>query len=62
MELGLGVLGMMPAGFWALTPRELQAALAGRFGGAGEMATLTRRDLDTLMQRFPDESATYDND
>ena len=61
MELGLGVLGMMPAAFWALTPRELQAALAGRFGGADEI-THTRGDLDTLMQRFPDESATYDNE
>lgn len=62
MELGLGVLGMMPGAFWSLTPRELQAALAGRLGGTGEIATLTRRDLDTLMQRFPDESATYDNE
>ena len=55
MELGLGVLGMMPAVFWSLTPRELQAALAGKVGGKGEATPLTRRDLDTLMQRFPDE-------
>jgi uncharacterized phage protein (TIGR02216 family) len=62
MELGLGVLGMLPGAFWSLTPRELQAALAGRLGGASEMAAPTRRDLDTLMQRFPDESASYDNE
>ncbi len=57
MELGLGVLGMMPAAFWSLTPRELQAALAGKFGGKGEATALTRGDLDNLMQRFPDESS-----
>ncbi|MBS0237308.1 MAG: phage tail assembly chaperone [Proteobacteria bacterium] len=57
MELGLGVLGMMPAAFWSLTPRELQAALAGKFGGNGEATALTRGDLDTLMKRFPDESS-----
>ena len=58
MELGLGVLGMMPGAFWSLTPRELQAALAGKFGSAGETEVFTRRDLDTLMQRFPDEGST----
>jgi len=57
MELGLGVLGMMPAAFWSLTPRELRAALAGKFGGKGEATALTRSDLDNLMQRFPDESS-----
>ncbi|RUP11111.1 phage tail assembly chaperone [Hyphomicrobium sp.] len=55
MELGLGVLGMVPAVFWSLTPRELQAALAGKFGDAGGNRELTRLDLDALMQRFPDE-------
>ncbi|WP_045836049.1 phage tail assembly chaperone [Hyphomicrobium sp. 99] len=62
MELGLGALGMMPCAFWSLTPRELQAALAGKFGATGETAAPTRRDLDTLMQRFPDEGSTDGNE
>lgn len=62
MELGLGALGLMPAAFWALTPRELQAALAGKFGSAGETAAFTRGDLDTLMQRFPDGGSTHANE
>ncbi len=57
MELGLGVLGLPPLAFWSLTPRELQAALRGRFGNLADSETLTRHDLDTLMQRFPDEGA-----
>lgn len=62
MELGLGALGMMPGAFWSLTPRELQAALAGRFRTGGETGTFSRRDLDTLMQRFPDEGSTDGNE
>ena len=34
MAIGLGVLGFAPAVFWALTPKELDAALRGRFGDA----------------------------
>ena len=55
MELGLGALGLAPLVFWALTPRELQAALAGRFGNPGTTDAPTRRNLTALMQRFPDE-------
>lgn len=54
IELGLGALGLPPDVFWALTPRELQAALVGRFGNFAEGESLTRRDLHELMQRFPD--------
>ncbi len=55
MELGLGALGLAPHVFWSLTPRELQAALIGRFGNFAEGENITRRDLHALMQRFPDK-------
>lgn len=54
MEIGLGVLGLAPAVFWSLTPRELQAALRGKFGTAGEGPAPTRADLDALMRQYPD--------
>lgn len=56
MAAGLGVLRFAPEVFWAMTPRELEAALEGRFGGAEQkMSAPSRHDLDGLMQRFPDE-------
>ncbi|HVX37102.1 MAG TPA: phage tail assembly chaperone [Hyphomicrobium sp.] len=54
MEMGLGVLGLAPAVFWSLTPRELQAALRGKFGMAGEGQAPTRTDLEALIQQYPD--------
>ncbi|HVZ05139.1 phage tail assembly chaperone [Hyphomicrobium sp.] len=54
MEIGLGVLGLAPLVFWSLTPRELQAALRGKFGAIGRHAAPAREDLDALMQRYPD--------
>ena len=38
MAVGLGVLGLPPAVFWAMSPKELEAALRGRTGGAGGAA------------------------
>ncbi|WP_342027481.1 phage tail assembly chaperone [Methyloceanibacter methanicus] len=32
MEAGLGALRLSPCDFWAMTPRELDAALKGAFG------------------------------
>ena len=55
MEIGLGVLRLSPSVFWAMTPRELQAALTGRFGPGGDGDKLSRHDLDLLMRRFPDQ-------
>jgi uncharacterized phage protein (TIGR02216 family) len=51
MRLGLGVLRLCPRDFWAATPREIAAAFppAARQG-------LARGVLETLMQRFPDET------
>jgi uncharacterized phage protein (TIGR02216 family) len=54
MEIGLGVLGLAPAIFWSLTPRELQAALRGRLGMAEASRAPTRPELDELMRQFPD--------
>jgi len=54
MAAGLGVLGLAPAVFWAMTPREFDAALRGRLGGAAQPMAPTRADLAALMQKFPD--------
>ena len=54
MQSGLGHLGLSPAAFWAMTPREFDAAMRGRFGLPSANAPLRRRDLANLMQRFPD--------
>jgi uncharacterized phage protein (TIGR02216 family) len=54
MEIGLGVLGLAPAVFWALTPRELQAALRGKSGMTGEAHAPTRSEFETLMRQYPD--------
>lgn len=54
MALGLGVLGLPPRVFWAMTPRELDAALRGRFGGTRQTGALSQHDLSSLMQQFPD--------
>lgn len=52
MAIGLGRLCLSPAAFWAMTPRELAAALAPH--DIGE-ARPPRRHFEALMQRFPDE-------
>ncbi|MBN9289811.1 MAG: phage tail assembly chaperone [Hyphomicrobium denitrificans] len=57
METGLGVLGLAPAVFWSLTPRELQAILRGKFGASSEGAAPTRVQLDALMRQYPDSEA-----
>jgi uncharacterized phage protein (TIGR02216 family) len=52
MALGIGRLGLSSAAFWALTPRELAAAIEGLGGERG--APLDRAALDRLIARFPD--------
>ncbi|WP_323014411.1 rcc01693 family protein [Devosia sp.] len=52
MRFGLGVLRLPPRDFWAMTPRELASAWSALVGErAGPMG---RRELDELMERFPD--------
>jgi uncharacterized phage protein (TIGR02216 family) len=56
MSFGLGLLRHAPKEFWAMTPRELHAAMA-----AFQQATprdFARADLKTLMKAFPDEVMT----
>lgn len=54
MAVGLGRLGLPPSEFWRMTPKELDAALRGRFGPAIGAETPTRAELAQLMQLFPD--------
>ena len=55
MAAGLGRLRLPPAHFWAMTPRELAAALRGGLGLAVRPG-LGRADLARLMARFPDRA------
>lgn len=58
MELGLGRLGRSPREFWTMTPKELEAAVAGAIGPG--FAPLSREDLDRLISRFPDRASEDD--
>lgn len=54
MEAGLGTLRLAPPVFWAMTPRELDAALRGAFGRAACEVSMGRAELVALMAAFPD--------
>lgn len=57
MATCLGRLGWTPEAFWAATPREVAAALAGHGMKHGQGAgRLARPGLEALMRRFPDET------
>ena len=58
MEIGLGRLGRSPQEFWNMTPKELEAAVAGAIGIGS--APLSRRNLEGLMARFPDTGMETD--
>lgn len=53
MALGFGVLRLSPAIFWAMTPKELGAAL-GALAGPAPMGPPSRSELARLMQAYPD--------
>jgi uncharacterized phage protein (TIGR02216 family) len=53
MAFGLGVLRLSPTAFWAMTPRELHAALEGVYGPC--LAPLSRSLLDGLLRAFSDD-------
>jgi uncharacterized phage protein (TIGR02216 family) len=55
MAVGLGVLGLPPAVFWAMSPKELEAALRGRTGGGTVEAPPSRAAFAVLADRFPDQ-------
>jgi len=52
MQFGLGVLRLPPRDFWAMTPRELASAWGAVMGERS--GPLGRRDLQNLMERYPD--------
>jgi uncharacterized phage protein (TIGR02216 family) len=54
MAFGFGRLRLAPRDFWAMTPRELAAAVEGVVGSLP--APLDRTVLDALMARYPDGS------
>lgn len=58
MAAGLGLLRLSPDVFWAMTPRELMAALEGAglttAPAAAPGGPLSRSELEGLMARFPD--------
>ncbi len=55
MAAGLGLLRLEPRAFWAMTPKELDAALRVLIGPRMDPAPLDRGDLAHLMQMFPDQ-------
>ena len=55
MAAGLGSLALPPSEFWRMTPKEIDAALRGRFGLGTKNTAPSRTDLAQLMQLFPDQ-------
>lgn len=53
MAFGLGHLRLGACDFWAMTPRELNAAYVGCFGES--TPACDRQSLAQLMQQFPDK-------
>ncbi len=58
MEVGLGVLRLSLADFWAMTLPEFRAALDGYLEAKGQRQATgeppSREELRELMARFPD--------
>jgi uncharacterized phage protein (TIGR02216 family) len=52
MGFGLGALKLSPAAFWAMTPREMAAAIRAVLPDAAGGFGKTR--LEALMRRYPD--------
>lgn len=58
MRFGLGVLGLGPRDFWAMTPRELDAAMKGRLGILEDWKPMDKSALASLISRFPDQAVS----
>ena len=56
MAFGLGVLRLSPDAFWAMSLREVMAAMdgAGIGAGASSVKAPDQADLARLMAQFPD--------
>jgi len=61
MEAGLGALRLPPSVFWAMTPRELDAALRGAFGVRLPHVAPSRSELAALMGAYPDDTGVAAN-
>ncbi len=55
MGFGLGILRLSPKQFWLMTPRELNAAFVAVTKQHGGMPPLKRKELEQLMDKFPDK-------
>jgi uncharacterized phage protein (TIGR02216 family) len=55
MAAGFGFLRLCSADFWAMTPRELAAALGAHPGRPGR-APMPRDAFARLMTRYPDRN------
>jgi len=56
MAIGFGLLRLPPPTFWAMTPKELGAALTAIVGPARQ-GPPSRGDLSRLMQAYPDQQS-----
>lgn len=56
MKLALGKMQIPPATFWDMSLEEFLIACEGftEFHSNGEPPPLTRNELDSLMERYPD--------
>ena len=54
MAIGFGVLHLPSKAFWAMTPREIAAAVDGISGRHAHALPLQGHDLTALMHRYPD--------
>ncbi len=55
MKFGLGVLKLSPLEFWAMTPRELQAAYSAHAQTSNLQTPIARPKFENLMKKFPDK-------
>jgi len=54
MQFGLGILHLSSEKFWAMTPRELDAAYRANSGSKGFSGPIERQNFEQLMAQFPD--------
>lgn len=55
MKFGLGVMGLAPSEFWAMTPRELSAAYDAIAQNTQGNVSFAAHELEGLMAKFPDK-------
>jgi len=58
MQFGFGILHLSPDKFWAMTPRELDAAYRANSVSQGFQGPIERHRFEQLMAKFPDKETT----